>query len=85
MEYTISNGILQVTVSDQGAQVFSVREIGDGTEYMWQGDPAVWKYHAPILFPHTGKVPGGSFIAKGQEFPAKSHGFAREQIGRAHV
>lgn len=78
MEYTISNGILQVTVSDQGAQVFSVREVSDGTEYMWQGDPAVWKYHAPILFPHTGKVQGNSFIAKGKEFPAKSHGFARE-------
>lgn len=78
MEYTIENQFLKVTVSTAGAQVVHVVDKADGVEHMWQGDPTVWKGRAPILFPHTGHVVGDTILVKGKEYPAKSHGFARD-------
>lgn len=77
MEYTIENEYLKLTVTTAGAQVKSVVRKCDNVEHIWQADPEVWGYHAPILFPHAGKVVGDKIIAKGQEFPASQHGFAR--------
>ena len=77
MEYTIENEYLKLTVTTWGAQVKSVVRKCDNVEHIWQADKAVWGYHAPILFPHAGKVVGGKIIAKGKEFEATQHGFAR--------
>ena len=77
MEYTIENEYLQVTVTTWGAQVKSVVRKCDGVEHMWQADESVWGYHAPSLFPHTGKVKDGKILAKGQVFESPQHGFAR--------
>ena len=77
MEYTIENEYLKVTVTTWGAQVKSVVRKCDGVEHIWNADPDVWGYHAPILFPHTGKVVGGIIEAKGKSYPSGQHGFAR--------
>lgn len=77
MEYTIENEYLKLTVTTWGAQVKSVVRKCDNVEHIWQADKAVWGYHAPILFPHAGKVVGNKIIAKGREFEATQHGFAR--------
>ena len=78
MEYIIENEFLKVTVTTWGAQVKSVIRKEDGVEHMWQADKSVWGYHAPILFPYTGKLKDGKMIAKGQTFEnATQHGFAR--------
>jgi aldose 1-epimerase len=78
MKYTLENEYLRVTVTEWGAQVCSVVRKCDGVVHIWQADPAVWGYHAPILFPHTGKTVDNVIEAKGGVFPAKQHGFARE-------
>ena len=80
MEYSIENEYLKVTVTTWGAQVKSVIRKCDGVEHMWQADPSVWRFHAPILFPHTGKVTDGVIHAKGKDYPAKQHGFARDMV-----
>ena len=77
MEYTIENEYLKLTVTTWGAQVKSVVRKSDGVEHIWQADKSVWGYHAPILFPHTGKVVDGIIEAKGASFESKQHGFAR--------
>ncbi len=78
MEYILENEILRVTVTTWGAQVKSVVRKSDGVEHMWQADPQVWGYHAPILFPFTGRVKDGRILAKGKEYAAGTqHGFAR--------
>ena len=76
-EYIIENEYLRVTVTTWGAQVKSVIRKSDGVEHMWQADPGVWGYHAPILFPHTGKVVKGTIHAKGKDYASTQHGFAR--------
>lgn len=77
MEYTIENEYLKVTVTTWGAQVKSVVRKSDGVEHMWQADKSVWGYHAPILFPHAGKVVDGVIEAKGCRYESGQHGFAR--------
>ncbi len=77
MEYSIENEYLKLIVTTWGAQVKSVIRKCDGVEHMWQADPEVWGYHAPILFPHAGKVVDGKIEAKGSVYESGQHGFAR--------
>ena len=77
MEYILENEVLKVTVTTWGAQVKSVVRKSDGVEHMWQADPSVWGYHAPILFPHAGKVKDGIIEVKGGTYASSQHGFAR--------
>ena len=51
MQYSIENDILRLTVDSHGAEPVSVIHKPTGAELLWQADPAVWKRHAPILFP----------------------------------
>lgn len=77
MEYTLKNHLLTVRVSDHGAEMQSIRG-ADGTEYLWQGDPAFWARHASNLFPHVGRLTDGKYIWEGQTYEMGSHGFARD-------
>ena len=77
MEYIIENEYLKVTVTTWGAQVKSVIRKCDGVEHIWNADKSVWGYHAPILFPHAGKVVDGIIEAKGGVYESGQHGFAR--------
>ena len=78
MEYIIENEYLKVTVTTWGAQVKSVVRKCDGAEHIWQADPAVWGYHAPILFPYCGKLKDGFYTLDGKRYESSAqHGFAR--------
>lgn len=78
MEYILENPYLKVTVTTWGAQVKGVIRKGDEVEHIWQADPAVWGYHAPILFPYTGRLKDGILEAKGKTYRCDiQHGFAR--------
>ena len=76
-EFTIENEYLKLTVTTWGAQVKSVVRKSDGVEHIWQADKDVWGFHAPILFPHCGKVVDGKIEAKGKVYESGQHGFAR--------
>ena len=77
MQATIHNEFLTLTVDTLGAEAVSLKNAA-GEELLWQADPAVWKRHAPILFPWTGKLPGGTFTHGGKTYKGGQHGFARD-------
>lgn len=77
MQATIHNKFLTLTVDTFGAEAVSLKNAA-GEELLWQADPAVWKRHAPILFPWTGKLPGGTFTHGGKTYKGGQHGFARD-------
>ena len=77
MQATIHNEFLTLTVDTHGAEAVSLKNAA-GEELLWQADPAVWKRHAPILFPWTGKLPGGTFTHGGKTYQGGQHGFARD-------
>lgn len=78
MRYTIENDVLRATVDATGAQLCSAIRKDDGVEHIWGGDPSVWGFHAPILFPHCGALPDDSFFARGRIYRSSRHGFARD-------
>ena len=77
MQATIHNEFLTLTVDTHGAEAISLKNAA-GEELLWQADPAIWKRHAPILFPWTGKLVDGTFTAKGKTWKGGQHGFARD-------
>ncbi len=77
MQATIRNEYLTLTVDTFGAEAVSLKNAA-GEEMLWQADPKVWKRHAPILFPWTGKLPGGTFTHEGKTYKGGQHGFARD-------
>lgn len=76
MEYSIRNHHLQLTLSDIGAELQSVKK--DGREYLWNADPQYWCEHAPILFPYVGRFTDGKYRLNGKEYEMEIHGFARK-------
>ena len=77
MQATIHNEFLTLTVDTHGAEAVSLKNAA-GEEMLWQADPAIWKRHAPILFPWTGKLKDGSFTHGGKTYKGGQHGFARD-------
>ena len=74
MNYTIKNDRLAVTISSRGAEMQSV--IYQGQEYLWQGDPAYWTDHSPLLFPFVGRFTDGHYTLHGKQYDMNIHGFA---------
>jgi len=77
MLHTIQNQYFTVTASEMGAELQSILA-ADGTEYLWQGDPAFWSGRSPVLFPFVGRLNGKKYYLDGQEYETKIHGFASE-------
>ena len=75
MLFHISNQFLTVSVSDRGAELMSILG-SDGTEYLWQGDPAYWGDRAPNIFPYVARLTDGCYTFSGQTYRLPIHGFA---------
>lgn len=77
MNYSLENDKLKITARSQGGEITSITEKSDNTEYLWNGNPKYWKYHAPVLFPIVGKVNGGKYTVDGKIYELPQHGLAR--------
>ena len=44
----LENERFRVEINEFGAELTRFTSKKDGTEYVWKGDPAAWKRHAPI-------------------------------------
>lgn len=77
MIYAVENDEVKITVSDHGAELQSITEKSDGTEYLWHGDPKFWKYRSPILFPIVGKLVDGQYRVDGKIYELPAHGLGR--------
>lgn len=75
--YVLKNEVLEVRFDSRGGQMCSLR--GNGREYLWNGDPAHWAWHSPILFPFVGRAKNLEYRYQSEVYPMKQHGFAREK------
>lgn len=78
MKHTIENEFLRVCVDDHGAELVSIYDKEKEREVLWQADPAYWKRHAPILFPHVGRHYLDEYRCGGKAYRTHQHGFARD-------
>jgi galactose mutarotase-like enzyme len=76
---TIRTTGLSATINPQGAQLSVLRDAAD-RDLQWNGDPAVWKGRAPLLFPIVGMLVGGQYRTGGRTFALPRHGFARDRL-----
>ncbi|MBQ9286488.1 MAG: aldose 1-epimerase family protein [Bacteroidaceae bacterium] len=74
----LSNGILEIEVSETGAELQSLRRVASPHEYLWQGDAEYWDRRAPLLFPIVGKVWQNTLHVNGREYHLTQHGFLRD-------
>ncbi|ELB05477.1 MULTISPECIES: aldose 1-epimerase family protein [Enterococcus] len=74
----LKNNEIQVEILLKGAELASVKDLIDETEYIWQADSEVWGRHAPVLFPIVGKLKNDSYSYKGKTYQMSQHGFARD-------
>ncbi|WP_088187316.1 aldose 1-epimerase family protein [Desulfosporosinus sp. FKA] len=87
----LENEFISVIVEPKGAEIQSLISKQDSTEYIWQGDPKYWPWHAPICFPIVGKLANDKYYVKGNAYSLPIHGFARDMefneidISQSHV
>jgi galactose mutarotase-like enzyme len=74
---TISNSNLTAQINHFGAELFSLKN-SKNREFIWEGNPAFWGKHSPILFPIVGTLKNNSFRYKKSEYHLSRHGFARD-------
>ncbi|GAB2770448.1 aldose 1-epimerase family protein [Rhabdobacter roseus] len=75
--FQLENQYLRISVKQTGAELSGIRSVTSGLEYLWDGDPAVWPSHAPVLFPIVGELKEGTYYYQGQAYPLARHGFVR--------
>ena len=73
---TIESERLKATIKVFGAELSSLFDKQENDEYIWTGDPEIWKGQSPWLFPFIGKLSGGKYTFTGKEYEMPSHGFA---------
>lgn len=76
--YGLKNETVEIQIQSKGAELKSLKRRSDGTEYLWNADPAFWGRTSPVLFPFVGGVKNKEYRTKGQTFSMGQHGFARD-------
>ncbi len=77
MQFTLNGHGAIATLDSLGGELTGYRK--GGTEYVWQGDPAYWSGHAPVLFPIVGALKNGSIRIEEKECLIPKHGVARKR------
>jgi len=75
---TLENTHLRVIINPKGAELQSIYNKVLQMEYMWNGDPAFWGKHSPILFPIVGTLKDDTYYFNEKAYQLSRHGFARE-------
>lgn len=78
MQYELRNEKLTVCFDTKGAEMTSLKNNGNGQEYLWNADVKFWGRHAPVLFPFVGRVKNGIYRYDNREYQMSQHGFARD-------
>lgn len=76
----LENEYLLVEIADKGAEVVKIYDKQKAVDVLWEGNPAFWKRHSPILFPNVGKNYKNTIHIQGKEYPSSQHGFARDHV-----
>lgn len=76
MDIALHCGTCRGYVRLLGGELVSYQD-GQGTEYIWQGDPDSWTGQNPLLFPIVGKLKDGIIRAHDQVCTMSQHGVAR--------
>ena len=71
----LQNEHVTAKINEMGAELKSM--VYHGTEYIWEGNPAIWGYSCPLLFPICGGLKEDKYVYGGKEYTLPKHGYAR--------
>lgn len=74
---TLSNSIIIAQIKTLGAELCSLKD-NTKRNYIWEGNPAFWGKHSPVLFPIVGTLKNNTFYHNDTEYTLSRHGFARD-------
>jgi galactose mutarotase-like enzyme len=74
----LENEFLKINIRNKGGELTSLFDKSSGIEHLWQGDPSIWNWHAPNLFPIVGGCLNNELQIEGKAYPMERHGFARQ-------
>jgi galactose mutarotase-like enzyme len=74
---TINNNNISAVINHKGAELISLQNKSK-REFIWEGDPAFWAKHSPVLFPIVGTLKSNTFYHNGKNYSLPRHGFARD-------
>lgn len=75
----IKNQQITVKINSKGAELVSLFNNENQTEYLWNADPNFWGKSSPVLFPIVGALKENTYRFEGQKYTLPRHGFARER------
>lgn len=75
----LKNKNLSITINPKGAELTSIFNHENQTEYMWNADPKFWGKSSPVLFPIVGSLKDNMYRFEGQDYTLPRHGFARDR------
>lgn len=78
MKVTLKNNKYEVVLNTHGAEINSFRSVEKGTQFVFEGPESVWKFHAPVLFPHVGRIKDGFYTYNGNEYNLVNNGMSRD-------
>ena len=78
--WTIKNDELVLAVSENGAEVHSLKKVNDDYDYVWTGDKTYWGGRNPILFPQVSSNDDKTMLINGTTYKTGNHGFARASV-----
>lgn len=77
MRIELKRGAYTAAAETHGGELVSFRD-GQGTEYIWGGDPKSWLGRNPNLFPIVGNLKNEKISINGKLCEMARHGFARQ-------
>ena len=77
--FTIESRLLKATIHPKGAELTSLQHKENGLDYLWDGNPAFWGKHSPVLFPIVGTLKENTYFHQDKGYQLPRHGFARDQ------
>ena len=78
MQYFLENPHLKIKINEVGAEVKSLYGKTTDFEYLYQGNPEIWKGSAYHLFPICGRLFNCEYTYKGKTYQMGLHGFSRD-------
>lgn len=78
MIITLKNENYEALIGSKGAEINALKSKKTGTDFIWCGDPSVWKFHAPVLFPFVGRISDGYAMIRGKKCNLGVNGFSRD-------
>ena len=76
---TLKNKNLTIKINPKGAELTSLFNNQNQTEYLWNADPMFWGKSSPVLFPIVGSLKENMYHFEGQQYTLPRHGFARDK------